>query len=273
MGDIKRVFDDMEIRRASTNTDYSVAMSNDMIRGASKLTLNELKLLRTIIMQIKPDDKELYPYRISVKDFQDMTGCTSKNLYSLADKMTDHLLTEIIRIGDGNPKHKWKKFQWVSMCEYSDGEFLIKLHDALKPYVLGLQKFYTKFSLEDIALLRSTHSIRLLELIYAGMKNAPVFADKELEVYIPIDEIRRATNTENKYERVSAFREKVIDAAISDINENNGKYYFSVREYKSHRKIMGYYFKVEGRNWHEIKEKSPERAEQLSIKFKTKKNP
>lgn len=265
MNSAERAFKDMELRRASTDTDYSVVMANDMIKGCSELSLNELKLLRTIIMQIKPDDTELYPYMLSVKDFQNMLGVSEKYVYKEAQKMCIHLLKEVIMIGDGNPKHPWKAFQWVSMCEYNSGEFCIRLNDALKPYIIGLQKFYTKFALSDIVRLNSTYAIRLLELIYEAMKNAPVYADKTTEVYIPVDVIRKATNTEKKYTSISNFIKRVIDIPIQEINKKNEKYYVSYRQYKVSRKIVGFYFLIESANWHRLKESDPEKAEQLAM--------
>lgn len=265
MDRVERVFRDMEIRRASTDTDYSVVMANDMIKGCSELSLNELKLLRTIIMQIKPEDKELYPYMLSVKDFQKMMGLSERRVYDEAKKMCLHLLREVIMIGDGNPRHPWAAFQWVSMCKYESGTFYIKLNDALKPYIIGLQKFYTKFALSDIVQLNTTYAIRLLELIYEAMKNAPVYADKTTEVYIPMEVMRKATNTENKYKSTNRWVETVIKQPLEEINKKNGKYYFSYRPYKMSRKIVGFYFLVESANWHKIKEDDPERAEQMSM--------
>lgn len=265
MNGAERVFHDMEMRRASTDTDYSVVMANDMVRGCSELSLNELKLLRTIIMQIKPDDTELYPYMLSVKDFQEMTGLSERRIYDDARKMCLHLLKEVIMIGDGNPRHPWEAFQWVSMCKYDSGKFYIKLNDCLKPYIVGLQRFYTKFQLSDIVRLSSTYSIRLLELIYEAMKNAPVYADKTTEVYIPVDVIRKATNTEKKYTSISNFIKRVIDIPIQEINKKNEKYYISYRQYKVSRKIVGFYFLIESANWHRLKESDPEKAEQLAM--------
>lgn len=265
MNSAERVFKDMQMRRASIDTDYSVVMANDMIKGCSELSLNELKLLRTIIMQIKPEDTELYPYMLSVKDFQKMIGVSEKYIYREAQKMCIHLLKEVILIGDGNPKHPWKAFQWVSMCEYDSGKFCIRLNDALKPYIIGLQKFYTKFALSDIVQLNTTYAIRLLELIYEAMKNAPVYADQTTEVYIPVDVIRKATNTKNKYTSISNFIKRVIDIPIQEINKKNEKYHISYRQYKESRKIVGFYFLVESANWHKIKEDDPEIAEQMAM--------
>ena len=137
--------------------------------------------------------------------------------------------------------------------------------NALKPYIIGLQKFYTKFALSDIVRLNSTYAIRLLELIYEAMKNAPVYADKTTEVYIPVDVIRKATNTEKKYTSISNFIKRVIDIPIQEINKKNEKYYVSYRQYKVSRKIVGFYFLIESANWHRLKESDPEKAEQLAM--------
>ena len=271
MDKVERVFRDMEVRRASTDTDYSVVMANDMIKGCSELSLNELKLLRSIIMQIKPEDKELYPYMLTVKDFQEMTGLSERRIYDEARKMCLHLLKEVIMIGDGNPRHPWEAFQWVSMCRYDSGTFYIRLNDALKPYIIGLQKFYTKFTLADIVRLNSVYSIRLLELIYEAMKSAPVYADQTTEVYLPMDVMRKATNTENKYKSVNRWVETVIKQPLEEINRKNGKYHFSYRPYKQSRKIVGFYFLVESANWHRLKEDDPEKAEQIALEAYMKK--
>ena len=265
MDNVERIFLDMELRRASTDTDYSVVMANDMIRGCSELSLNELKLLRTIIMQIKPEDTELYPYMITVKDFQEMLGVSEKYIYKEARKMCIHLLKEVILIGDGNPQHPWEAFQWVSMCKYDSGTFYIKLNDCLKPYVIGLQKFYTKFKLSDIVRLNSIYAIRLLELIYEAMKSTSVYADQSTEVYISLDTLRRATNTESKYKSINNWTKRVIKVPLEEINRKNEKYYISYRPYKKSRRIAGFYFLVESANWHRLKENDPEQAEQIAM--------
>lgn len=262
MDDTQRVIRDMEIRRASIDTDYEVVMSNDMVRGSSNLSLNELKLLRTIIMQIKPGDTKLYPYMISVKDFKKMTGIKGDKIYGEVDRMTDHIMEETIKIGDGNPKHNWKKFSWLSMCSYEDGMFTIRLNDALAPYLIGLKSFYTKFKLEEIVKLKSTYSIRLLELIYEGLKNAPIYGDKSKEIYISEDVIRAATNTVDTYQRASSLKDRVVMAAVKELNEKSG-YHIEVRDDKPGRKITGFFFTIETKVWHDLKEKDPERAMEL----------
>ena len=48
---------------------YVVIANNMLTHSASNLTLDELKLLRFIIMQTKKGDKELYEFELSAKDF------------------------------------------------------------------------------------------------------------------------------------------------------------------------------------------------------------
>ena len=237
---------DIQTRQVNYDLENEVVMANDMIRGISRLSLNESKLLRLIIMQVKPHDKELMQFSIKISEFAEILGVGRRNMYREADRMTDRLMQEVIRIGDGNPKHRWKKFHWVDVCEYEDGTLTIKVSDELKPYLLGLQKWYTQYRLEDIFMFKSVYAIRMFELITMGLKDAKPYANNVTEVYIPISVIRKATNTEDKYERISQFKAKVISTATRDINEFS-PYHVTVRDYKEGKKIVGFYFTVSSR--------------------------
>lgn len=244
---------DIQTRQAKYDLENQVVMANDMIKGISKLSLNESKLLRTIIMQIKPQDEDLEVFTVKIKEFAELVGIDKNHMYSEADKMTDSLMSEVIRIGDGNPRHKWKKLHWVDLCEYDSGTITIKVSNELKPYILGLQKWYTQYRLEDIIYFKSVYSIRIYELIAMCLKDQKPYADKKTEVYISMEDLRKSTNTEHKYERLSQFKEKVINIALRDINQTSS-YHVSVRDYKEGRKVVGFYFNVESRIGFEYKE-------------------
>ena len=246
---MQNITENIKSRQINLNLENMVVMANDMIKGASSLTLNESKLLRLIIMQIRPEDEELMKFTIKADEFAGLLGIDKSNMYRELDRMSDHLLKEVIKIGDGNPRHKWKKFQWVSCCEYDKGVITIKLNDELKPYIIGLQKWYTQYRLEDIIGFRSVYSIKIYELISTALMNRKPYADNFIKVYIPLDVIRKATNTEEKFERISQFKAKVIDISIKDINEYSS-YYISVEPYKESRSIVGFYFTVESQAGH-----------------------
>lgn len=162
-------------------------------------------------------------------------------------EMCKHLLQEIVCVGDGNPKHKWKMFQWCSTCEYSNGTITIKLHDSLKPHLIQLKAHYTQYMLEDILMLKTVYAVRLYELLREEMKSQKVYADQTASVVLDIDTIRKATNTEDKYAQIGMFIQRVIDKAVSEINEKSC-YCVSYEYVKYSRKIIGFKFKIESKN-------------------------
>lgn len=233
------------------NTDYYVAMANKLIAGKSSLNVRSAKLIRTTIMQIKKDDMEIIPYEISIKDFAALIGLKStSDLYRDVKKTCEDLLKEIVVIGDKNdPKKAWKAFQWVSYCEYNEGYVYIKLNEELKPYLLGLNKLYTQYHLENILVMKSAYSIRVYELIMMELQNNKPKPGEPLEITIMNDVLRRATDTEKKLLKSNDFKKRVIDTAVKEIN----KLYWSfkigdVRPVKRSRSVIGYTFPIESRN-------------------------
>lgn len=229
------------------NIENQVVMSNDLIKGKSNLSLNELKLLRLTIMQVIAEDKDLLTYQVKIMDLAKILEISRQNLYTEVMEMCKHLLQEIVYIGDGNPKHKWKMYQWCSTCEYDEGIITIKLHEKLKPHLIQLKKHYTQYMLQDILMLKTVYAVRIYELIREEMKNQKVYADKTAEISLDLETIRKATNTENKYEKISMFRARVLNSAIEEINDKLG-YYVTYTPVKCSRRITGFKFKIESKN-------------------------
>lgn len=228
------------------NGENYVVMNNDLIKGKSNLSLNELKLLRLTIMQVLKEDTDLRTYQINISELAELLDITSPSIYRDIDDMTTHLLQEIVYVGDGNPKHKYKKFQWCSDCEYDNGVVTIRLHDNLKPYLLELKEHYTQYILQDILILKTVYAVRMYELIVEKLRTK-IYADKTATVDLFLEEIRKATNTETKYEQTAMLKVRVIDSAIAEINEKLG-YNISYAPIKRSRKIVGYRFTVESKN-------------------------
>ena len=263
----------------STNQDYYVVMANELLKSKSKLSLNSAKLIRSAIMQIKPEDTELKPYKITIQEFNELLGLKSKtNIYRDVIKILDELFDERIEIKDEkSPKDKWKKLRWVITCERDKQWILIQLHPDIRQYVLGLQKMYTQYELGYILSLKSVYAIRLFELIKMGLSEKDLYKYKEVQVEVMLDVLRRATDTEDKFERISSFKEKVIDVAIRDINNVPLGYRIKpdYKPIKYGKKIIGFEFTVSSwsselpppdektqRKIEEIKRKQQERREE-----------
>lgn len=237
---------DTEINEMNLNSNNLVVMSNDLIKSKSNLSLNEVKLLRICIMQVIKEAKDFQTYRVNITDLAKLLNIDRHGIYQTIDDMTTHLLKEVVCIGDGNPKHKWLKFQWVSRCKYNNGVLEIRLHDDLKPYILGLSKYYTQYILKDVLLLKSVYSIRLYELIRQEMRYE-VFGGRTADVYLSLDTIKKATDTETKYEKLSMFRARVIDSSLAEIKNRIG-YNITYDLKKESRKVIGFNFHIESNN-------------------------
>lgn len=227
------------------NTDNYVVMANNMIlHSASNLTLNELKLLRFIIMQTEKDDEELYEFEVSAKDICKLLNIKSKDMYKRLDTITTHIMQEVIRIGNDS-KGKWIKFHWVDVCRYDKGKITIKISDELKPFLIGLRGSFTRYQLSEIIRLNSIYAIRIYEVLngYMNENNLP-YADHAVEISVSMETLRKATDTEKKLSRPYDFKKKVVDVALREINEKS-KYHITATPYKDGATVKGYEFLIE----------------------------
>lgn len=209
--------------------DNMVVQANDLISARQDLSLNEAKLVRTIIMQIVSDDVEFKPYEISINEFAKLIGNKdSSNISRRAKEFCDALQTKkvSIHLNDGS----WQSIVWVPTCSYDAKrkKIKIRLNDDLKPYLLNLvdSGYYTQYYLENITYLNSVYAIRIFELLMKKIMTKLLPKDG-IDIYLSLVEIRDACMlyrtdakgiTKNKYVRLSQIKEKVLDIACREIN-------------------------------------------------------
>ena len=185
----------------NTNTEHYVVQSNELLEGKQNLKLNSAKIVRALIMQIKPDDEELKSYFISVQELAKMLHISAANLYRDMDTITDDILTNHVAIKDYQ-QGKFMKIQWVTACAYEKG--------------VGLAVKMTQYQLENILAMKSVYAIRIYELLMKEQMTRFIPADG-VSVILAIKTIREACDCETKYEKISQFKSKVIDIAVKEI--------------------------------------------------------
>ena len=246
-------------KEVTLDTDNFVVMANNMIlHSASNLTLNELKLLRFAIMQTEKDEKELFAYDVSAKELAKMLEIKQKDFYKKLKTITKHLMQEVIYIGDDSKK-EWIMFHWVDICRYKKGIVTIKLSDELKPFLIGLRGNFARYRLSEIISLKSIYAIRIYEILngYLNENNLP-YADNAVEISVSIEELRKATDTVNKFERYSNFKLRVVDTALKEINDKS-KYHVIATPYKRGNAVKGFDFLIESQAgyWHRTISQEP----------------
>lgn len=129
------------------------------------------------------------------------------------------------------------KSRWVDKIGYIDDLGCVELVFAsdVIPLITRLEERYTEYELKQVAGLQSEYAIRLYELIIqwrsVGKTNA-----------ISLIELRSKLGLVNEYPRIEAFKRRVLDLAVSQINEHTD----ILAEYEQHkqgRTITGFTFK------------------------------
>lgn len=203
----------------SLDTGNYVVQANDLVGGKQSLKLNSAKLIRAAIMQIVPEDEELKPYVITIKELSELLKVSESNLYRDIDDITDDIIKNPVFIKKISRRQiKWVKIPWVSRCEYnSDVGVAIKLNDDLKPFLIKLKEHYTQYSLDSILTMKSTYSIRIFELLQEKIKSKLLGRNGEL-VEITLQELRECCDCEDKYAKFNNFKARVLDVACNEIN-------------------------------------------------------
>jgi plasmid replication initiation protein len=146
------------------------------------------------------------------------------------------------------------KSRWISQATYIDGEGAIEV--IFTPAVVneitrihGIEQFFTKYTLEQTAQLKSLYAVRLYELLiqWREARKTPLF---ELETFR--EQLGLGVND---YKRMSDFKRRVLESSIKEINEKTDIKVSYTQEKKS-TTIVGFKFVV--------REKSKPKAKQVA---------
>lgn len=201
------------------NGNNYVVQSNSLLGGKQALSINSAKLICSAIMQVVRDDIELKPYIITISELSNLLNISKSNLYRDIEKITDEILTSHVDVRmEYGEKLKWKKINWVSFIEYqSDAGVAIKLNNDLKPYLLNLREKYTQYTLDNILAMKSIYAIRIFELLQEKII-VKLIPKNGLYIEMSVKYIRECCDCEDKYEKFSHFKSRVLDTAVNEIN-------------------------------------------------------
>lgn len=220
---------------------YYAVMANDIIKGKQSNTLQQMRFIRLMISQIEQQDKELKKFTCKIQDFADFFGIDKSNLYKDIMTFCSELIKTQTLISTGNPKKPWKAINWFGCAEYNgNGEITLCLSEQIRPYLIELNRWFTQYQLKSIVGIKSVYGIRLYEILKCDDNKA--LGEKYTFKY-KISTLREILNCEKKYKQIKEFKEKVIEKATQEINNNTDL--FVITEYiKTGRKITDIQFEI-----------------------------
>lgn len=225
------------------NSKHYAVMANDVIKGKQDMTLQEARILRLVITQVAKEDKDLKTYTCRVKDLAQFLQIPKNDLYRDIREILTNLLKRIVFIGTSNPRQPWKAFSWVQLAEYDGaGGITLMLSEQIRPYVLELDKYFTRYRLENILEMNSFYAIRLYELLKCDDYKAYHSGDDYREYTLEF--LRQFFDCETKYPLFADFKKRVIATAVREINLKSDLEIREVKYLKTGRKVTGIQFLV-----------------------------
>lgn len=240
-GHVKRGGKTMNIEQLSLfesklSPEFIVTQSNQLIETRQNLSLQEKRIILTLISLIQPDEDNFRIHRIKVKDLADILGIDERNFYKKVEAVIQSLQKKSVTIDSPTST---LTMNWLSSSEYFKGKGYVELEfsEKLRPFLLELKKQFTPFKLRNILRLRSDYSIRVYELLkqYQSIKER-TFTLEELRYLLHIPK--------EKYKLYGHLKEKVIKKAQTELVEKTDLS-FQFEEKKKGTKVVGVKFFIQ----------------------------
>ena len=217
------------------NKKQVVKKDNALIESRCNLTLNQQKLVLTVIAQIKREDDDFKKYFISIRDFKELMDLKSTAIYSKIKQAAKDLRAKPLEIPLSENKILYTGW-FSSILVDNEGEVGFRFDPDLKPYLLQLQSRFTTYQLKNILFLKSKYSIRVYELLkqYENLKHRRFELSELRELLFVKPTI---------YPVFSSFKKRVLEPAEKDINKNTD-ISISYSTVKTGRKVTGIMFSI-----------------------------
>ena len=216
-----------------------IVKDNALINASYSLELTEQRIILLAILKARenktPHNQELIVTAQSyITAFNVHRNTAYKTLKTACDNLFTRQFTYQRYNSNGNIEQV--RSRWVQSVIYAENEsyIKIKLTDEILPLVTMLEKHFTSYELQQVASLKSVHSIRLYELLIQYRTVG--------KIEISLDDLRLKLGiNESEYPRMDNFKNRVLDVGIQQINEHSDitvKY----ENIKSGRNITGFKF-------------------------------
>ena len=214
-------------------TEVQLFKPNEMVSFFAQLELNRTArhlfnyFLQHAQKKIKFENFQGDTFHINIKELNELANI-NPNTYDIVEKSLNHLMRPVVIRND---PHCYEAFVPVTYVKVNKktGEYDFTLQ-RLVIDLLRQTDYFTKLELQEFNLFKSKFSLIILEFLkqYEKLKKIPE---------VSIDELRKITDTQKKFSMITMFKNKVIDVAVSEINEftNYNVSYELITKYTSRR--------------------------------------
>lgn len=198
-----------------------IVKSNKLIEASYRLDLAEQRIILMAITTARETGAGITSdtfLEIRALDFAKTFSVDVNTAYDQLKSASDTLFNRWVIIRELDPitgKPSDLKTRWVSAIRYvnSAGIIRIQFSSCVVPYITRLESNFTSYTMLSISQMTSNYAIRLYELLVQWRKvGHREIQLTELKSILGIQE-------EKSYDRLERFKAKVIDIAVSQIND------------------------------------------------------
>jgi len=189
-----------------TERDYS-RQSHLIVNSKYAMTSNEINMVLVLLTAIDKKDEDFKDYIFTKRELEKKTD--KKWDSQQLQKTVDGLFEKPIRIRES--EKNWKRFNWFSYFEYTNGIITCRFDKALKPYLLELKERFIVSDIKHLLPMKSTYSKRM----YLLLKEYSKIGHRSFNV----EKLRKVLQTPKSLNLYSNFRTKVLKRAETDINK------------------------------------------------------
>lgn len=212
---------------AISNDPYRIIKGNPIINAKFDISAIQMKIFLHMIASIDQAKDSIPIIKITVKDFQRLTGINSNNIYAHVEKEAMKMREK--RIFFSNNKITFDANLISAFVYYKDeGYFTLEIPQALHPFLLQIKENFTVLDIRNILRLDSVYAMRFYEFC------------KEYERFgkfrFDVEELKATLGLSARYKNYFDFKKKVIEQARKELSQN-AEIYFEFQEIKNGKKV------------------------------------
>ena len=240
-----------------------VVKSNKLVQALQTLTLNEARLLQLAIVDARETGQGLStdePLELNAVRYARAFNVSADAAYLALSEAEDSLFKRQFTIT--NEDGTVTKSRWIQDANYRKGEgrILVTLTRVVIEHITkidGFEQYFTSYHLKKTADFKSVYAVRLYELLmqWKSVGKTPAYELERLRGQLGIGV--------NEYTRMEAFKRRVLDIAVDQINEHSDLI-IKYEQHKRGRSISGFSFNFK------YKRSAIHAAKEIEVKQDTK---